>query len=224
MGLIGVENLCWEGLPVDICHVVCLDLLHGLHKYISDHPKTWIENSIGKDSLDARFIAQPYRKGQCTFHQGISKISQWSGHENRDLQRHLGIIITGAYEKGKESVNPRIVKVTCALLDFSYKTQFPAHSDVTLGSMIQDLKTYYSALKVFLDNGAHCNIKGVLIPHFCIPKHHNLHHFAQDIRDHGTMDNGSSEITESLHIPTCKVTYQSTNKKAHTIQILDQLQ
>ncbi|KAF8330158.1 uncharacterized protein EI90DRAFT_3124589 [Cantharellus anzutake] len=38
------------------------------------------------------------------------------------------------------------------------------------------------------------------------------------------MDNGSSEIIEVLHIPTCKVTYHVTNWRAYTTQILDQLQ
>jgi hypothetical protein len=45
-----------------------------------------------------------------------------------------------------------------------------------------------------------------------------------DIHDHGTLDNGSSEITEALHIPTCKVTYHATNRRGFTTQILDQLQ
>ncbi|KAF8341359.1 uncharacterized protein EI90DRAFT_2904901, partial [Cantharellus anzutake] len=224
LGLLGVENLCWEGLSVDICRVVCLDLLHGLHKYISDHPKAWITKTIGVAELDACFIAQPYRRGQRTFHNGISKISQWSGRENRDFQRHLAVTVAGAYEKGTGKESPRMMQATRSLLDFSYKAQFPVHSDITLESMIHDLKVYYSSVRVFIENGARCNGKGVPISHFRIPKHHNLCHFMDDIRDHGTLDNGSSEITEALHIPTCKVTYHATNRRGFTTQILDQLQ
>jgi len=167
MGLLGVEDLCWEGLSVDICHVICLDLLHGLHKYISDHPKKWIENSIGKDALDARFIAQPYWKGHRTFQNGISKISQWSGQENHDLQHHLAIAVAGAYNsKGSVQYSPHMMQATHSLLDFSYKAQFPAHSNVSLQLMIKDLKTYYSSIKVFIDNGVCCNAKGNTIHHF----------------------------------------------------------
>jgi len=67
-------------------------------------------------------------------------------------------------------------------------------------------------------------VKGKVIPQFCIPKHHNLCHFSKDVQNHGMMDNGSSKITEVLHVPNCKVTYQSTSQKGYTTQILDQLQ
>src|SRR5258708_7506490 len=98
--------------------------------------------------------------------------------------------------------SPRMMQATHSLLDFSYKAQFPAHSNISLQLMIKDLKTYYSSIKVFIDNGVRCNAKGNTIHHFRIPKHHNLRHFVDDICDHGTMDNGSSEITKSLHNPT----------------------
>src|SRR5258708_33997573 len=103
--------------------------------------------------------------------------------------------------------SPHMMQATCSLLDFSYKAQFPAHSNVSLQLMIKDLKTYYSSVKVFIDIGVSCNAKGDTIHHFQIPKHHNLQHFVEDIFDHGTRDNVSSETNESLDIPTCKVPY-----------------
>ncbi|KAF8314119.1 uncharacterized protein EI90DRAFT_2874305, partial [Cantharellus anzutake] len=115
--------------------------------------------------------------------------------------------------EGDRKESPHMMQATRSLLDFSYKAQFPVHSDITLESMLHDLK-----------NGAHCNGKGIPISHFRIPKHQNLCHFMDDIHDHGTLDNGSSEITEALHIPTCKVTYHATNRRGFTTQILNQLQ
>ncbi len=135
----------------------------------------------------------------------------------------MAVVVAGAYEDSTESVNPRVIKPMHAILDFSYKAQFPVHSNESLVAMAGDLEKYYSAVRVFIDNHACCSAKGMLIPHFRIPKHHNLRHFWRDIQDHGLMDNGSSEVIEALHIPHCKVTYCSTNKKGYTLQILDQL-
>src|SRR5258705_8763481 len=157
--------------------------------------------------------SSPSLTGKASTHSRMEfRKSQWSGQENHDLQHHLAIAVAGAYDsKGSAQYSPHMMQATCSLLDFSYKAQFPAHSNVSLQLMIKDLKTYYSSVTVFVDNGVCCNAKGDTIHHFRIPKHHNLRHFVDDICDHGTMDNGSSEITESLHIPTCKVTYHSTN-------------
>jgi|SRR6266446_9802354 len=104
------------------------------------HPKKWIENSIGKDTLDAQFIAQPYWKDQCTFQNGISK-SHNGLAENHDLQCHLAAAVAGAYDlKGSVQYIPCMVQATCSLLNFSCNAQFPAHSNASLQLMIRDLK------------------------------------------------------------------------------------
>ncbi|KAF8321433.1 uncharacterized protein EI90DRAFT_3020318 [Cantharellus anzutake] len=177
----------------------------------------------GKDILRAQHkLWKKYPKA--TTWQFSVKISQWSGRENHDLQHHLAVVVAGAYQKGTVNESSRMMQATRSLLNFSYKAQLLAHSDISLQSTIDDLTFYYSSVRVFINNSARCNGKGTPIHHFRIPKHHNLHHFADDIRDHGTMDNGSSEIIEALHIPTFKVTYHATNQRAYTTQILDQLQ
>ena len=79
----------------------------------------------------------------------------------------MAVVVAGAYEDSTESVNPRVIKPMHAILDFSYKAQFPVHSNESLVAMAGDLEKYYSAVRVFIDNHAHCSAKGMLIPHFC---------------------------------------------------------
>lgn len=108
----GRDDPCWAGLLVDICDVMCCDVLHGMHKFFKDHVMSWITNTVGKDELDQRFKAQPHQTGLQSFSSGISHISQWSGKEHRDLQRHILPVIAGA-----PNVTPSMVKAVRAILD-----------------------------------------------------------------------------------------------------------
>ena len=217
-GLTGVEHLCWEGLRVDMCRVMCVDALHGLHKLFKDHIMKWITNTIGENELDLRFMAQPRRVGFRNFSSGISHLSQCSGRENRDLERHTLPVIAGA-----ENVDPRVFRCIRAILDFIYKAQFPLQSEKTLESMREDLVAFWANVGVFIANGARVGEGGDIIDHFHIPKLHLLHHYAANIRDLGAIGNYSTEIGETLHISFCKEAYKATNRKDYDAQIISYL-
>ena len=51
-GLFGIEKLCWEGLGVDMCQVICFDILHTIHKGFYDHLFSWVSGTVGGDNLD----------------------------------------------------------------------------------------------------------------------------------------------------------------------------
>ena len=79
LGLLGAfKDPCWEGLGVDPCIFIKQDILHGIHKFIWDHPGMWLRHLLGDWELDHQSIAQPPLHFQC-FGSGISKISQASG-------------------------------------------------------------------------------------------------------------------------------------------------
>ena len=84
VGYAGIEpgDICQNGLGVDICQVICMDMLHGLHKFIHDHVLLWIQRTIGGIALDQCLQAQIYHSGQCTFKLGVSKLTQMAGREN----------------------------------------------------------------------------------------------------------------------------------------------
>lgn len=217
-GLAGVERLCWEGLPVDMCRVVCVDALHGLHKMFKDHIVKWVTLVVGENDLDLLFMAQPRRTGFRNFHSGISFIQQCTGRENRDIERQ----ILGAIA-GQEDLDPRVLKCVRALLDFIFMAGFPVHTERTLAEMQRHLDIFWKNIRVFVELSARVGKSGNLIEEFAIPKLHLLFHYLMNIRDLGTVDNYSTEICEALHIPFCKNAYKATNRKDYDQQIINYL-
>ena len=169
LGFAGVEELCWEGLSVDICRIICVDNLHGLHKMFKDHMMDWLTNSIGEAELDHRFMAQPHRVGARNFDSGISHYSQWSGKGHRDLERHIIPVIAGA-----DGTQPAVMKAMRALMDFIYIAQYPLQSDVTLDELKSALSAFHKNKDIFVQNGSRTGSAGV-IDHMNIPKVHALH-------------------------------------------------
>jgi hypothetical protein len=217
LGLCGVEHPWWMDLGIDIGRVICQDALHGLHKAFRDHDLKWIQTTIGTDELDRRFRAQPHRTGIRSFPKGISHISQWSGKEDRDVQR----IILGAIA-GAENASPSVVNAVRSRLDFMYLAQLPQHTDTTLQLMRSRLTEYNKARLVFIRNGARCGKNGV-IEHMKIPKAHANSHFEEGIKDTGAVDNYSTETPETYHIASCKEPWKESNRKDFMIQVIRRL-
>jgi hypothetical protein len=70
LGLSGLfEEPCWEGLGIEPYVFIKQDILHGIHKFVWDHPSEWLKKMLGVQEMDCRFIAQPpistdqFRKG-----------------------------------------------------------------------------------------------------------------------------------------------------------------
>ncbi len=104
----GIEpaDVCWEGLGVDICRVISVDMLHGLHKFVHDHVLLWIQRMIGEAALDRHLQAQIYHSGRHIFKLGVSKLTQMAGRENCELEHHLLVAIAGAEDNEGESLDP----------------------------------------------------------------------------------------------------------------------
>ncbi|KIJ48266.1 hypothetical protein M422DRAFT_163005, partial [Sphaerobolus stellatus SS14] len=94
--LAGVDEPFWEDLPfTDICKVICQDTLHGLHKAFKDHTAQWSINRITPFEIDNRVRRLPKTPGFRHFAGGISKISQWSGREAKDLEQIFLSLLCG---------------------------------------------------------------------------------------------------------------------------------
>ncbi|KAG8708187.1 hypothetical protein FRC08_000066 [Ceratobasidium sp. 394] len=205
-----VEFPFWESLPfMDICSALSLDLLHGFHKFFFDHVFQWNVNSLGEDEVDARVKSQVALVGARVFPKGVTHISQMSGKEHRALQAiELGVVANapGTY-------NREVTMATRALLDLLYLAQLPSHTDRTLVALQTAYDEFHELKSVWIKNGARQGEKGNVIPHFNIPKLHNIGHIVAQIKAKGTADNYSTETIEHLHIDTLKELYQATNKK-----------
>ena len=119
-GYTGIEpaDVCWEGLGVDICQVISVDMLHGLHKFIHNHVLLWIQRTIGEAALDQCLQAQIYHSGRCIFKLGVLKLTQMARRENQELEHHLLVAIASAEDNEGESLDPCFFVAIQALMDF----------------------------------------------------------------------------------------------------------
>ncbi|KAF8519257.1 hypothetical protein JB92DRAFT_3082287 [Gautieria morchelliformis] len=109
--LSGVEHPFWKDLPhTDICQVICNDAFN-------DHTAKWCRNIGGDYQIDKRFCRLPKQHGFRHFSSGISKISQWSGREWKDLERNFLPVIYGV-------VKSDIIQAVRAELDFIFTAQW----------------------------------------------------------------------------------------------------
>ena len=206
--LFGVERPFWEDLPhVDICKAIATDVLHGLHKAFKDHTATWTTNIIGDIEFDKRMRRLPKFPGFRHFSQGISKISQWSGREHKDLQ----CVFLGAC---LGAVPSAAIKAIRAELDFIYTAQWKSLTTSDLQNMKEYNAIYHENKSIFWDLG------GRKTEGYDIPKLHNRHHFEEVIELFGTTDNYNTETSERYHIDVAKRAWLATNHKDVASQML----
>ncbi|KAF8523700.1 hypothetical protein BU17DRAFT_85525 [Hysterangium stoloniferum] len=209
----GVEEPWWIDFPsLDICKAVCPDVLHGLHKAFKDHCVAWHINLVGKLELHARFRRLPKFPGFRHFTAGISKISQWTGKEHRDLQRSILPALVGA-------VPSQALRATRAELDFIYMAQYRSHTEETLSQLMEYNKIWHLNKNIFITTGARRGKKGT-IPHFRIPKLHTRPHYPEFIRRFGATTNFTTETPERYHIEYAKKAYRGVSKKDYTEQMV----
>ncbi|EJD32994.1 hypothetical protein AURDEDRAFT_23956, partial [Auricularia subglabra TFB-10046 SS5] len=217
-GLAGIENPWWEDFPtIDICRIICQDILHGSHKAFKDHLLTWLTNIIGAKEIDDRFRRQIKVHGYRSFSSGISKMSQWSMKDARNVERELLAVINGA-------ASPRVLRATRAELDFIFTSQWSSMPETVVAQLDELNSIYHRYKQVFIDERGRLGKGNEVIPHFNIPKLHARHHYSSNILDLGTMDNYSAEVTESYHVDNVKKAYRATNRKNVPIQMIGYMQ
>ncbi|KAF8581410.1 hypothetical protein K439DRAFT_1353989 [Ramaria rubella] len=210
--LSGVEEPFWSDLPyTDICKVICNDVLHGLHKAFSDHTADWSIKKIGDIEIDNHFCRLPKTPGYRHFSGGISKISQWSGREWKDLECNLLPVIYGA-----QSADAIIA--THAELDFIYHAQWRTLSEMDIQRMVDFNQKFHAHKDAFLNGGGRDQ------NHFEIPKLHARHHYPENIRWLGVPFNYTTEISERYHIEVAKKAHKATNCKNYITQMITWLE
>lgn len=215
----GVHKPFWENLPgyrADLC--VSPDILHGVLIFWRDHIFRWIKRLVGVHEIDNRLkVLQPV-VGFRHFKKGISHLSQWTGREDRELQRVMVAIIAGSTE-----VSDRAMRCIRAFHDFLYLVQYRSHSTETIGYLKDYLKAFHNDKNVFIETGVRTGKGKKVIPHFKIPKIASLHAYGQHIPQLGSSTQYTSELIETLHRTLAKDPFRVTNKRGSPNQMCRQL-
>ncbi|KAG8798922.1 hypothetical protein FRC16_006244 [Serendipita sp. 398] len=208
LGLNSVDRPFWRGhagYQPDL--VITPDILHGLFRFWRDHILKWVRYLIGAAELDHRLKALQPISGFRHFAQGISHLSQWTGREDRELQRVLVSVVVGS-----PKINTSVLRALRAFHDFLYLAQYRSHSTSTLQYLKEALETFHEFKDAFIKTGARRGKNGI-IQHFRIPKMAGLHSYAYHIPLMGTSVQFSTEITETCHQEMAKAAYKATNRK-----------
>lgn len=205
-GLQVIAEPFWSDLPH--CNIFLSfppDILHQLHKGIfKDHIFTWCTQMLGEAEMDRRFMAMPKHSSLRHFKSGLSRVTQWTGNEHKEMEK----VFIGAIAGG---IDKLAVQAAQALMDFIYYSQFPTMDEDDLEKMDEMLIRFHNLKDIFKD--AHIR------DHFNIPKLHALVHYTYLIRLHGTPDGYNTETPERLHIDFAKVGYRASNKRNYLTQM-----
>lgn len=206
--LSGVDDPFWKDLP-DFQPEICIapDILHGLHRFWRDHILRWAQFLIGKEEFDNRLKSLQPVVGGRQFKQGISSRKQWSGREDREIQKVFLAIIAGA-----PKVDATSMKAFRAFMDFTYLAQYESHTEETIGYLVKALGDFHRHKHIFIANRARRG-KKELLNHFRIPKLSAMHTYENHIREMGSSPQYSTDITEYCHRPLAKQGYSASNRK-----------
>ncbi|KAJ4493089.1 hypothetical protein C8J55DRAFT_586243, partial [Lentinula edodes] len=95
--------------------------LHHWHKMFWDHDAKWAIQAVGGVQIDFLFSIHQLAVGYRHFKEGISALKQVTGRTQRDIQRYLIPLISGA-------VSSKFVAALRSLTDFCYAGQAPRFS------------------------------------------------------------------------------------------------
>jgi hypothetical protein len=214
----GVHKPFWKSLPgyrAELC--VSPDIFHGVIRFWRDHILKWIVCLVGGEEIDVRLKALQQITGFRYFKKGITQLSQWTGREDKELQRVIVALIAGA-----PKVSAKAMRCIRAFHDFLYVVQYRSHSDETIGYLHDYLKTFHAAKNVFIETGVRRGKRGkktVVINHFNIPKIAPLHTYEWHIPQLGSSTQFTTEIIETNHQPLAKEPFRATNKNQYASQM-----
>ena len=134
-------------------------------------------------------------------------ISQWTGTEYKNMEKVFLGVLAG-------QVEPGLIRVVQATLDFIYYAHFESHTIDSLRKLEEAWISFHDNLHYFSDEGVRKSRDD-----FNIPKLHSMQHYISSIISRGSADGYSTKSPERLHIDFAKLAYRASNKKGYIKQM-----
>ncbi|KAJ4494093.1 hypothetical protein C8J55DRAFT_416949 [Lentinula edodes] len=209
----GVVSPFWRDWPLaEPCEFLTPEPLHHWHKMFWDHDAKWAIQAVGASHIDFRFSIHQPIVGYRSFKEGISSLKQVTGRAQRDVQRYLIPLISGA-------VIPKFVAALRALMDFRYAGQAPRFNQASTLRVQTALNEFHENKDIIQDLKARVNPKGVPIVHWEIPKLEFMQSVAPSISASGPIMQWTADTTEHAHITLVKDPARSGNNHDFEVQI-----
>ena len=147
-----------------------------------------------------------------------SHVQQWQGKDIRQLIRYLlaslAPILKPPNERRHSGTHLRVLLATRRLLEVVILSQQRYHTESSLSSLDNALAEFHNLKDVFLPARKR--------PNYNFPKMHLLSHLTDHIRQHGSCDSWTTDVSEGLHI-SLKDAYRASNRVNFMEQILSYL-
>ncbi|KAF8594350.1 hypothetical protein BDV93DRAFT_459194, partial [Ceratobasidium sp. AG-I] len=148
--------------------------------------------------------------GDRSFPQGVSRISQMTGQEHRDLLRTHVAAIAGANDEW----NSQVTQATRAHVDCIYIARYKEICEDNLREFTKNYDLLHELKHVWIDNETRRSAPGKdIMTHFNVPKLHIIRHLPEQVLGKGPLDNYSTETMERLHIEFVKWAYRASNHR-----------
>jgi hypothetical protein len=174
---------------------------------------------VGDNEIDFRFSVLHPHSGYRHFKEGISKLKQVTGRDQRNIQRYIIPVIADA-------VSSQFVLALRALMDFRYLAQSPLLDDNICDRISNALTLFHQNKQAIMDAGARRGKNGPIL-HWEIPKLELLLSVVPNIKSNGVASQWSADFTEHAHIPLVKDPARAGSHQLYESQIcryLDRLE
>jgi hypothetical protein len=186
---------------------------------VKSHLMDWLVHCMEewglKDKWEAFLQRVPPYPELMVLNKRYSHVQQWQGKDIRHLLRYLLVSLTPLLkppnERRHSQEQVRVLLATRRLLEVVILAQQRYHTESSLQTIDEALSAFHALKYVFLPARKR--------PDFNFPKLHLLSHLTDHVRQHGSCDSWTTDVSEGLHM-SLKDAYRATNRVNFIPQLL----
>jgi len=203
---------------------LCPDLLHGVSKCFSDYimkrfiwpymqyswKKKGVAASLLRMEFDSRFALVPSYMGLRRFKDGIlTQNHHWTVHEHKEMMKVTLAVLAGICP-------PDGLELLREYLHIHRLSHYHVHSEESLGWLESAISVFWSILK--RPTGGFIKA-GLITNEFDVQRLHYFMHYAESVREKGSLTSYSTDRTEIWHKPI-KSAFRRSNKGKDSMRFI----